>query len=135
MSVTKQFSSLCPLYSFHEKIPEEYLNETFFNTTFLTLLSPRFDLFEWEKAPKVSSTKMVNVCQLKTQQSYVLQVERKTCKNEISCSLDSSYIFLKPFDQASKNSRIILPKAENANGSTKSGDNLFFQYSIIILHH
>ena len=28
MSVKKQFSSLCKLYSFYEEIPEEFLDET-----------------------------------------------------------------------------------------------------------
>ena len=45
MSVKNQIPSLSKLYSFHEEMPEECLDETDvnFSTTFLTFPSPRIE--------------------------------------------------------------------------------------------
>ena len=79
--------------------------------------------------------KLFQFCDLKTQQSYILQEEVKISSRELTCLVDNLRVFLKTFDQASKCIQIPLPKPEFEIGSTKSKDNLFAHYYTDIIEH
>ena len=55
MPVKKQIPDLCKLFSFHEEMPEEFLDEndvdSYFTTTFLTFPSPSIEECELAEAP------------------------------------------------------------------------------------
>ena len=79
MSVKKQIPSLCKLYSFHEEIPEEFLDETDVDSYFYR---NNFDISQSQNRivrvsrgsnKKSFEIKFFQFCDLKTQQRYILQ--------------------------------------------------------------
>ena len=134
MSVKKQISSLCTLYSFYEGIPEEFLDENdvdsyFYHNIFDNSQSQhRMVRVKWSFNKKSFVIKLFQFCDLKSQQRYILQEEVKTSKREITCSVDNLRDSLQNFDHASKCTQIPLPKPKVEIGSTKSKDNLFALY-------
>ena len=77
---------------------------------------------------KSFAIKLFQVCDLKTQQSYIVQEEVNISKRELTSLVDSLRDFLKTFDHASKCIQIPLPKPKVEIGSTKSKNNLFAHY-------
>ena len=59
---------------------------------------------------KSFAIKLFQLCNLKTQQRYILQEEVKISKRELTCLVDSLRDFLKTFYQDSKRIQIPLPK-------------------------
>ena len=81
LSVKKQIRSLCELYPFHEEIREEFLDETDVNSYFYHNM---FDISPSQHRmvrlgrgcnKKLFTIKLFEFCDLKTQQSYILQEE------------------------------------------------------------
>ena len=62
---------------------------------------------------KSFAIKLFQFCNLKTQQSYILQEEVKISKKELACLADSLRDFRKTFDYASKCIQIPLPKTQS----------------------
>ena len=125
MSVKKQIPSLCKLYSFHEEIPEEFLDETdvdsyFYDNTFdISPSRHRIVRVSRGSNKKSFAIKLFQFCNLKTQQRYILQEEVNISRRELTCLVDKLRDFLKPFDQASKCIQIPLPKTKVEIGSAK----------------
>ena len=84
---------------------------------------------------KSLATKLLQFCDLKTQQRYILQQEVNIAKRELICLVDNLRDFLKVFDQASKCKEITLPKPKVEIGSTKSKGNIFAHYYNDIIEH
>ena len=84
---------------------------------------------------KSFAIKLFQLCNLKTQQIYILQEEANISKRELTCLVDSLRDFLKTFDHASKCIQIPLPKPKVRIGSTKSKNNLFAHYYNDINEH
>ena len=131
MSVKKQIPSLCKHYSFHEEIPEEFLDETdvesyFYHNFFVVSQSQhRLERVSIGSNKKPFAVKLHQFCDLKTQHRFILQEEVNISEREHTCLVDSLRYFLKAFDQASKCIQIPLPKSNVENGSTESKENLF----------
>ena len=141
MSVKKQITSLCKLYSFYEEIPEEFLDETdvesYFNHNMFDISQSQQQIVRVSRGSNKKSfaIKLFQFCDSKTQQRYNLQEEVNISKRELTCLVDSLRDFLKTFDQASKCKQIPLPKPKVEIGSTKSKDNpLAHHYNDIIEH-
>ena len=141
MSVKKQITSLCKLYSFDKEIPEELLDKTDVDSC---LYHNIFDISQSQHRivrdsrgsnEKSFAIKLFQFCDLKTQQRYFLQEEVNVSKRELACFVDNLRNFLKTFDQASKCIQIPLPKPKVEIGSTESKDNRFAQYCNDILDH
>ena len=141
MSVKKQISSFCKLYSFYEEIPEKFLDETdldsyFYHIIFDTSQSQRRIVRVSRCSNKKSfAINLFQFCNLKTQQRYILREEVNISKRELTCLVDNLRDFIKTFDQASKCIPIPLPKPKAEIGSTKSKDNLFAHYYNDIIEH
>ena len=141
MYVKKQITSLCKLYSFYEKIPEEFLDETDVDSYFCHNISDiaqsqhRIVRVSRGSNKKSFAIKLFEFWNLKTQQRYILQEEVNISKRELTCLVFNLRDFLKTFHQASKCIQIPLPKPKVEIGSTKSKDNLFvLHYNDIIEH-
>ena len=139
MSVKKQIPSLCNLCSFYEEIPEEFLDENDVDSYFYHNL---FDISQSQhRIVRVSrgsnkksfAIKLFELCDLETQQRFILQEEVNISRRELTCLVDSLGGFLKTFDQTNKCIPLAKPKVEI--GSTKSKDNLFAHYYNDIIEH
>ena len=103
MSVKKQISSLCKLYSLYEEIPEEFLDETDVNSYFydnifdITQSQHRIVRVSRGSNKKSYAIKLLEFCDLKTQQRHILQEEKNVSKRELNCLVDSQRDFLKNF--------------------------------------
>ena len=134
MSVKKQIPSLCKLYSFCEEKPEEFLDETDVNSYFYHNIFDnsqshhRIVRVSRGSNKKSFAKKLLQFCDLKTQQRYILQEEVNISKKNSIVWWTICAIFSKFFDQASKCIQIPLPKPKVEIGSTKSKDNLFTHY-------
>ena len=79
MSVKKQIPSLCKLYSFHKKVPEEILDETDVDSCFYQNISDisqsqhRIVRVSRCSNKKSFEIKLFQFCDLKTQQRYIFQ--------------------------------------------------------------
>ena len=141
MSVKKQIPSLCKLYSFHEEIPEEFLDETdvdsyFYHNIFdISQSQHRIVRLSRGSNKKSFAIKLFQFCDLKTQQRYILQEEVNISRRELTCLVENLSDFLKTFDQSSKCIQIPLPKPKVEIGSTKSKNNLFVRYYNDIIEH
>ena len=134
MSVEKQIPSLCKLYSFYKELPEEFLDETdedsyFYNHIF-DISQSQHRIVRVSRGSKKQSfaSNLIQCCDLKTQQRYILQEEVNISKRELTCLVDNLRDFLKIFDQASKCIQIPLPKPKVGIGSTKSKNNLLVRH-------
>ena len=101
MSVEKQVPSLCKFFSFYEEIPEESLDETDVGSNFHHKM---FDISQSQQRivrvsrgsnKKLFAINVFQVCDLKTQQRYILQEEVNISKRELTCLVDSLRVFLK----------------------------------------
>ena len=116
MSVKKEITSLCKLYSFYEEIPEELLDETdvdsFFNHNIFDISQSQHRIVRVSRGSNKKSfaIKLFQFCDLKTQQRYILQEVVKISKRDLTCLVDNLRDFLKTFDQASRWIQIPLPK-------------------------
>ena len=141
MSVKKQISSLCKLYSFYEEIPEEFLDETdvnsFFHHNIFDNSQSQHQIVRVSRGSnkKTFAVKLFQSCDLKTQRRYLLQEEVNISKREVTCLVDNLRDFLKTFDQASKCIQIRLPKLKVEIGDSKSKENLFAHYHDDIIEH
>ena len=94
MCVKEQILTLCKLSSSYEEVPEEFWDETdvnrfFLHNTFDVSQSHRLLLGVGEGSHKKSFTlKLFHVCDLKTQQRYILQ-EMNISNRELSPLVDS----------------------------------------------
>ena len=126
MSIKKQFSSLCKLYSIYEEIPEEFLDETdvdsYFYHNILDISQSHHRIVRVSKGSNKKSFefKVFHFSDSKLQQRFILKEEVSISKNEIESLLDSLCEFLKAFDQANKISQIVLPKPKFEIGFTKA---------------
>ena len=108
MSVKKQIPSLCKLYSFYEELPEEFLDETdvdryFYHNIFdISQSQHRIVRVSRGSNKKSFAIKLLQFCDLKTQQRYILQEVVNISKRELTCLVDNLRDFLRTFDQASK---------------------------------
>ena len=141
MSIKKQISSLCKLYSIYEEIPEEFLDETdvdsyFFHNIFdISQSHNRIVRVSQESNKKSFAFKVFQFCDSKLQQRFILKEEVSISKNEIESLLDSLGEFLKAFDQANNVSQIPLTKPKFEIGFTKAKDELFTRcYKDIVEH-
>ena len=141
MTVKKQMPSLRKLYSTYEEISEEFSEETdvdiFFYHNIFDISQSQHRIVRVSRGSNEKSfaIKLVQFCDLKTQQRFILQEEVNISKRELTCLVDSFRVFLKSFDHASKCIQIPLPKPKVEIGSTKSKDNLFHHsYDDIIEH-
>ena len=134
MSVKKQISSLCRLYSFYEEIPEEFLDETDTSSNFY---HNTFDISQFQhhivrvsrgSYKELIAIKLFHFWGLKTQQRYILQEEKKICNRDLISLVDSLRDLLKTFNHASKCIQIPLPMPKVEIGSRKSKDNPFDHY-------
>ena len=95
MSVEKQILSLCKFHSFYEKIPEEILDETdvdsyFYHNIFDVSQSQQWKVRVTRGSNKKSfAIKLFQLCDLKTQQRYILQEEANISKRELTCLVES----------------------------------------------
>ena len=141
MSVKKQIPSFCKLNSFYEEIPDEFLDETdvesyFYHNIFVISQSQhRIVRLSRGYSKKSFEIKLVQFCDLKAQQRYILQEEVNISKGVLTTLVDSLRDFLKTFDHASKCVQIPLTKPNVEIGSTKSKDNLFVHYHSDIIQH
>ena len=144
MSVKKQIPSLCKLYSFYEKIQEEFLDETDVFETDSYFYQNIFDISQsHHRIVRVSrgsnkksiAIKLFQFCDLKTQRRYSLQEEVNISKRERACLVESLLDFLEIFDQASKCIQIPPPKPKVDVGSTKSKDILYAHYYNDMIDH
>ena len=77
-SVKKQILSLCKFYSFHEEIPEEFLDETdvdkyfYYNVFHISQSQHRIVRNSKGSNKKCSAIKLFELSSLKTQQRYIL---------------------------------------------------------------
>ena len=141
MSVKKQIPSLYKLYSFYEETPEEFLDETdvdiyFYHNNFdISQSQHRIVQVSRGSNKKSFAIKLLQFCDLKKQQRYILQEEFNISKRELTCLVNNLRDFLKTFDQASKCIQDPPPKPKVEIGSTKSEDNLFAHYYNDITEH
>ena len=141
MSIKKQVSSLCKLYSIYEEIPEEFLDETdvdsYFNHNILDISQTHHRIVRVSKGSNKKSFafKVFHFCYSKLLQRFILKEEVSISKKEIESLLDSLGEFLKAFDQANKVSQIPLPTPKFEIGFTKAKDELFSHcYKDIVEH-
>ena len=108
MSVKKQIPRLCKLYSFYQEIREEFLDKTDVDSYFYQNI---FDISQSQHSivrvrrgsnKKTFAIKLIQFCDLKTQQRYILQEEVNISKRELTYLVHSLRNFLKTLDQASK---------------------------------
>ena len=141
MSVKKQMPSLCKLNSFFEEKLEEFFDETdvdsYFYHNFFDISQSQHRIVRVSRGSnkKLFAIKLLQFCDIKTQQRYILQEEVNISKRKLTCLVDSLRDFLETFDQASKCIQIPLPKPKNEIGSTKSKDSLFAHHYNDILEH
>ena len=141
MSVKKQIHSLCKLYSFYEKIQEEFLNETvvdgyFHHNVFdISQSQHRIVPVSRDSNKKSFAIKLFQSCDLKTQERYIIQEEVNISKRELTHLVNILRDVLKTFDRASKCIQIPLTKPKVEIGSTKSKNNLFAHYYNDITEH
>ena len=126
MSIKKQISSLCKIYSVYEETPEESLEETdvdsYFSHNILDISESHQRIVRVDKVSNKKSFafKVFRFCVSKLQQGYILKNEASTSKKDIETLLDSLGDFLKALDQANKVSQIPLPKLVFEIGFTKA---------------
>ena len=115
MSVKKQIPSLCKLYSFYEKILEEFLDRTDIDSYFYHNI---FDISQSQHRivrvnrgsnKKSFAIKLFQFSDLKTQQRYILREGVSISKRELTCLVNSLRYILNTFDYASKFIQIPLP--------------------------
>ena len=139
MSVRKQIARLWELYkrySIYEETPEAYLHETDVDSLFYQQL---FDIFQSQQRRdsnrKSFAIKLLQFCDLKTQQRYIFEEGVNVSKRELTSLAENLRHFIKIFNHASKCIQIPLPKPKVETGSTKSKDNLFAYYYNYIIEH
>ena len=95
MSVKKEIPSLCKLYSFYEEIPEEFLDETdvdsYFDHNIFDISQSQHRILRVIKGfnKKSFALKLLQICDIKTQQRYVFQEEVNVSKRKPSSLVDS----------------------------------------------
>ena len=111
MCVEKQIPSLCQLHSFHEDLPQEFLDETDVDSSF------DHNIFDNSKSqhPRDSNknsfaNKLFHFCNVKTQHCYIFQEDVNLSKRELGSLIDSLRDFLETIDKVSKCLQIPLPK-------------------------
>ena len=126
MCSKKHFPSLCKVNSFHEELPEEFLDETdvdsyfHYNTLDISQSQHRTVRVSRGSNKNLFASKLLQFCDLKTQHRYILQEEVNVPKRELICLVDSLCDFVKNFHHHSKCIQISLPKPKVEIGSTKS---------------
>ena len=132
---------MCKLYSIYEEIPEEFLDKTdvdsYFSPNILDISQSHHRKVRVSKGSNKKSFafKVIQFCDSKLQQRFILKEEVSVSKKENEFSLDRLGEFLKAFDQANKVSHIPLPKPKFEIGFTKAKDELFTHcYKDIVEH-
>ena len=124
MSVEKQTSSFCKLFSFYEENLADFLEETDVDSYFYPNF---FDIFQSQHRRarvsrgsnrKMFAVKLFQFWDLKTQQRYILHEEVNISKSELTSLVDTLPNFLKTFDHASQRIHIPLRKPTFGIGST-----------------
>ena len=115
MSIKKQISILCKLYSVYEEIQEEILDETDVDSYFsYNILDISQSHHRKNRVTKGSNKKSLafrvfHFCDSTLQQRFILKEEVSIYKEEIESSLDRLREFFKASDQANKVLQISLP--------------------------
>ena len=95
MPAKKQIPSLCRLCLFNEEKPEECLDETDVDSYFYHNI---FDISQSQHPivrvsggsnKKSFAIKLFQVCDLRTQQRYILQEDLNICNRELNCLVDN----------------------------------------------
>ena len=79
--------------------------------------------------------KLFNLCDMKTQQHYILLKGVKVFQRKLGSSVDSLRGFHIYFDVADRCLQISIPKHKIEVGYTKSNNNVFVQYFRVTLEH
>ena len=141
MSVKSKISSLSKLYSFYEKIPENYLDESdvdaYFYHNILDITPSQHRIFRVGKGPNnnLFAFKVFQFCDLIYKQKYILEEEIIVTKQELALILDNLRNFLKKYDIACKQRLYTIPKPKQELGNTLGRDDLFSHYNIEIQQH
>ena len=116
MSVKNQTPSLCNIYSFHEDLPEEFVDQTdvnkYFHPKILDLSQSQLRKVRVSRGSNKKSfaIKLFQFCELKTQQRYILQEKVNISKRKLTYFVKSLRDLLKTFDHVSKCIQIPLQK-------------------------
>ena len=103
MSVKNHIPSLCKLFSFYQEIPEEFLDKTdvdsYFYHNFLDIPQSQHRIARVSRSSrkKTFTIKLYHICNLKTQQRYILQEEVIIPKRELTSLVNSLRGFLNFF--------------------------------------
>ena len=142
MSVKKQISSLGKLYTFNEKVPENFLDETdvdiyfYHNILDIALIDNRIVRVSKGSNQKIFAFKLFQFCNLKNQQRFILEAEVSVSLNELAAILDTLRQFLKQYDKTVKFPALYpLPKPKQEMGFTLIQGELFAHYFQGIKEH
>ena len=92
--------------------------------TFLNLITGKFESVEVPIKTK-SAIKQYRFCGTKTQQRYILKEELPISEKKVVVLIENLRVFLKPYEQASKSTQILVRRHKTEIGSTLSKANLF----------
>ena len=140
MSLKKQGPSLCKFYSFYEEINQRFSDESdvdsyFYHNMKISQSQHRTVRISKGSNKKSFPFKLIEFCDLKTQQRCTLQDQVNVSKKELRFSVVSLRDFLKSFDKANECLQIPLPKPETELGYTKSKQNIFVYFCKNIIEH
>ena len=135
MSVKSKISSLSKLYSFYEKIPEDYLDESdvdaYFYHNILDITPSQHRIFRVGKGPNnnLFAFKVFQFCDLIYKQKYILEEEIILTKQELALILDNLRNFLKnTILRANNNSTQYLNQSKS--WVTRLGETIYFRITI-----
>ena len=140
--LSKSKFPVCAIFnSFYEEIPEKFLDETDLDSYFY---HNNFDISQSQHQivrisrgsyKKSFAINLSQICDIKTQQRYILQEDVIISKRELTSLVESLGDFLKTFDHASKCIQIAPRKPNVEIGATKSKDNLFAHHYMDIIEN
>ena len=142
MSVKKQISSLSKLYTIYEEVPEGFLDETdvysyfYHNNLDIALIDNRIVRVSKGSNKTIFAFKLIQFCNLKNQQRFILEEEMSVSLKEFTAILNSLRHFLKQFDKTVKFPALYpLPKPKQVIGFTLFKDELIKRYFQDIKEH
>ena len=135
MSVKKQISSLSKLYTFHEEVPESFLDEADVDSSFyhnildVAPIHNRIVRVSKGSNKKIFTFKLFQFCNLKNQQRFILEEEVTVSLKELAAISNTIRQFLKQHDETVKFLALYpLPKPKQEIGFTLFKDELFAHY-------
>ena len=138
----KQILSRSNLYTLYEEVPESFLDETDVDSYFyhkildIALIDIRNDPVSKGSNKKTFGFKLLQVCNLKNQQRFILEEEVSVSLEELATILNSLRQCLKQYDKAVKFATLyLLRKQKEEIGFTFFKDDLFAQNFQDIVEH